>query len=52
MTKEKYLTVGWNNVFSLIGGLIFAIYVLIVLSTQILSPVVAFVGIVIIGVLY
>ena len=52
MTKEEFLTVRWNNLLSLGLGLILLIYVVLVLSTSVLSDFAAFIGLVVIGVLY
>jgi hypothetical protein len=52
MTKEEFLTVRWNNVLALGLGLIFVIYAVVALSTSVLSDSAAFVGLVVIGVLY
>ena len=52
MTKEDFLTVGCNNILTLGLGLILLIYVAVVLSTSFLSDQVAFIGLVIIGVVY
>jgi hypothetical protein len=52
MTKEKFLTVRWNNLLSLGLGLPVLIYVLVVLSTSVLSVSAGFNGLVAIGVLY
>ncbi|MGD9148068.1 MAG: hypothetical protein PVI80_21055 [Anaerolineae bacterium] len=52
MTKEEFLTVRWNNLISLVGGLVFLLYVVVVWSTAVLSPSAAFIGLAIIGVLY
>jgi hypothetical protein len=52
MTREKFLTVRWNNVLSLALGLPALIYVFVVLSTAILSDSAGFIGLMIIGVLY
>ena len=52
MSKERFLTLRWNNILSLVGGLILLVYVLIVLSASILSDMAAFIGLVIIGVVY
>ncbi len=52
MTKEKFLTVGWNNLLTLGLGLILLIYVVFVLSISFLSDRAAFVGLVVIGVVY
>jgi len=52
MTKEKFLTVRWNNLFTVGLGLILLIYVYIVLSTSVLSDKAPFIGLVVLGVLY
>ena len=52
MTKERFLTVRWNNVLALALGIPALIYVAIVLSTSVLSDSAAFWGFAIIGVLY
>ena len=52
MTKEDFLTVRWSNILTLGLGLIMLIYVAVVLSTSFLSDQVAFIGLVIIGVVY
>ena len=52
MTKEAFLTVRWNNVLALGLGLVFVIYAVVALSTLALSDGAAFVGLVVIGVLY
>ncbi|MDH4212049.1 MAG: hypothetical protein OEV79_11440 [candidate division WOR-3 bacterium] len=52
MTKDKFLTVRWNNLLSLILGVPALIYVGIVLSTSVLSDTASFVGLVIIGIFY
>jgi hypothetical protein len=52
VSREEFLTVRWNNLISLAGGLVFLIYVVVVLSTAALSPSAAFIGLAIIGVLY
>ena len=52
MTKEEFLTVRWNNVLALGLGLVFLIYAVVALSTSVLSDSAAFVGLVVIGVLY
>ena len=52
MTKEKFLTVRWNNMLSLGLGLPALIYVVVVLSTSVLSDFAGFIGLAIIGVLY
>jgi len=52
MTKEKFLTGRWNNLLSLGLGIPALIYVGVVLSTPVLSNRAAFIGLVVIGVLY
>ena len=52
MTREKLLTVRWNNLLSLGLGIPVLIYVIIILSTSVLSPSAGFIGLVIFGVLY
>ena len=52
MTKEQFLTLRWNNILTLGMGLIMLIYVGFVISTSVLSDVVAFVGLAIIGAVY
>ena len=52
MTKEQFLTVLWNNWLTLALGLPTLIYVIVVLSTSVLSDFWSFLGMVIMGVLY
>jgi hypothetical protein len=52
MRKEEFLTVRWNNLLALVMGLIPLIYIVIVLSTSILSARAESIGLVAIGVLY
>ena len=52
MNREKFLTVRWNNWLSLGLGLPALAYVIVVLSTSVLSVQAGFIGMVIIGVLY
>lgn len=52
MAKGKFLTVRWNNMLSLGLGIPGLIYVIVVLSTSVLSASAGFIGLVIIGVLY
>ena len=52
MKKESFLTVGWNNLLALGLGIAALIYVVFVLSTPVLSDRAAFIGLVVIGVLY
>ena len=52
MTKDKFLTVRWNNLLSLVLGVPALVYVGIVLSTSVLSDTAGFFGLVIIGIFY
>jgi hypothetical protein len=52
MTKEQFLTIRWNNLLSLFLGIPVLVYVIIVLSTSVLSDSAGFIGLVIFGVLY
>ena len=52
MTKENFLTVRWNNWFSLGFGIPILIYIVVVLSTSVLSDFAGFIGMVILGILY
>ena len=52
MTKEQFLTVRWNNLLTLGLGLILLIYVVFVLTTSVLSDSAAFIGLVVLGVIY
>jgi hypothetical protein len=52
LTKEKLLTVRWNNLLSLGLGSLVLIYAVVVLSTSVLSDLAGFIGLVVIGVLY
>lgn len=52
MTKDKFLTVRWNNILSLVLGIPALLYVAYVLSTPAMSDKTAFIGLAIIGVLY
>jgi len=52
MTKDKFLTTRWNNLLSLGLGIPALIYVIIVLSTSVLSDSAGFIGLVVIGVIY
>jgi hypothetical protein len=52
MTKERFLTVRWNNILTLGLGLPALTYAIVVLSTGILSDIAGFIGLVIIGVVY
>jgi hypothetical protein len=52
MTKEKFLTVRWNNLLSLGLGIPGLIYVVVVLSTSVLSDFAGFIGMGIFGAVY
>ena len=52
MTKEKFLTVRWNNYLTVGLGLITLVYVAFVLSTSVMSDFAAFIGLAIIAVVY
>jgi hypothetical protein len=50
--KERFLTLGWSNFLSLAGGFILLAYVVFILSTPVLTDRAAFIGLVVIGVVY
>ena len=52
MTKEKFLTAGWNNLLTMIFGIPTLLYGVVVLSTSVLSDFRGFVGLVLCGVVY
>jgi hypothetical protein len=52
MTKEKFLTVRWNNILTLALGIPTLLYIVFVLTTPVLSDKVAFIGLALIGVVY
>jgi hypothetical protein len=52
MTKEKFLTVRWNNLLSLGLGLPALIYILVAFSTSLWSERGGLIGLSVIGVLY
>jgi hypothetical protein len=52
MTKEQFLTARWNNIITLGLGLILLIYVYFVFSSSALSDKAAFIGLVVLGVVY
>ena len=52
MTKEKFLTVRWNNLLSLGLGIPALIYVVAALSTSVWSERSGLIGLAIIGALY
>jgi hypothetical protein len=52
MTKEKFLTVRWNNLLTLGLGLPALVYAVFALSTSLASELGGFIALVVIGVLY
>lgn len=52
MTKEKFLTVRWNNILTLALGIPALIYILYALSSDLWSTRGGLIGLAIIGVLY
>ena len=52
MTKEKFLTVRWNNLLSLVLGFIVLIYVVVALSTSVWSERNGLIGLAVVGALY
>jgi hypothetical protein len=52
MTKEKFLTVRWNNLLTLGLGIPALVYAVVALFTSLASELVGFIGLVVIGVLY
>jgi hypothetical protein len=52
VTKERFLTVRWNNILTLVLGIPALLYIAYVLTTPGLSDRVAFIGLALIGVVY
>jgi hypothetical protein len=52
MTRDRFLTRRWNNWLTLVMGLPTLIYVVVVLSTSLLSDFAGFVGLAVIGAIY
>lgn len=52
MTKEKFLTVRWNNVLTLGMGIPTLAYGVFVLSTSVMSAFAGFIGMAVIGAVY
>ena len=52
MTKEKFLTVRWNNLLSLGLGLTFLIYSIVALSTSVFSDTAGLIGLLVVGAVY
>ncbi len=47
--ESNFATVRWNNIFSIVLGLVAAIYVIVVLTSTVLGDVASFIGLVVIG---
>ena len=45
----SFLTVRWNNIFSIVLGLVAVIYVIVVLTSTVLGDVASFIGLIVIG---
>ena len=52
MTKEKFLTIGWNNLFTLVLGIPALIFIFFALSNSVWSEKSEFIVLSIIGVVY
>ena len=52
MTREKFLTVRWNNLLSLGLGIPALVYILVAFSTSLWSTMGGLIGLAIVGVLY
>lgn len=52
MNKERFLTLGWNNVITLGIGVPILAYAIVALSTSLASDLPGFLGLVVMGVLY
>jgi len=52
MTKERFLTVRWNNILVAGLGLPALLFAIVVLSTGVLSDKTGFISLLVIGVLY
>jgi hypothetical protein len=52
MTKEKFLTVGWNNVLTIALGIPAVVYIVYAFSTSLWSEKGGMIGLSIVGVLY
>jgi hypothetical protein len=52
MTKERFLTVRWNNLLSVGLGLPTLLFVIVTLFTSLLSDNASFIGMVVLGGLY
>ena len=45
----NFLTARWNNIFSIVLGLVAVIYVIVILTSTVLGDAASFIGLVIIG---
>ena len=52
MTKERFLTVRWNNILTLVLGIPALLSIILVLTTPVMSDKAAFIGLALIGVVY
>ena len=52
MSKDQFFTKRWNNIISLVGGLLLLLYIAFVMTNTVLSDKWAFYGLVLIGVVY
>jgi len=52
MTKNIFLTKGWNNLLTIGLGLPTVVYVIMVLTTSVMSDFTGFIGMVLIGATY
>ena len=52
MTKNNFLTKGWNNLLTIGLGLPTVVYVIMVLTTSMMSDFTGFIGMVLIGATY
>ena len=52
LTRERFLTVRWNNILTLGLGIPTLIYGIVALATSLASDLPGFLGLVVIGVLY
>jgi hypothetical protein len=52
VTKEKFLTVRWNNILTLVLGIPTLLYIVFALFTPVLSDQAAFIGLFLIGAVY
>jgi hypothetical protein len=52
LTKERFLTVRWNNLLAMGLGIPFVAYAVVVLATSALSDLAGFIGMTVFGVVY